>query len=140
MAFLLFASLLVSVASAQAAQQPDITPMLNSAFVDARCRVAFETGFMNEVITAFPSMAQLLEPRITDMKTDESQLGSYVSKGDAMNYSRYIQEVFSKHLKQDGEAIKSGFEAMKANMTQPPSGGGTPPDSGTGGGTPPATS
>ena len=67
------------------------------------------------------------------MQTDKSQLSLYASRGDAMNYSIYVHEEFTKHLKQNAEAVKAGLESLKNNT-----GGGGPgdggPDGGNGGG------
>jgi hypothetical protein len=132
-ATLLFASLLVPMLGAAIVQKADITPLLNSALTDAQCRVAFETGAMNAIISGFSVMSSLLGPRISDMQSDVPMLSQYASQGDAMNYSKYVQETFTKHLKQNADAAQAGFERLK-NQTeqgQNMSGGGS---SGQGGG------
>jgi len=131
-AALLLAPLLLSMASAASVPTADMAPLLDSALKDAQCRVTFETGFMNAIIDEFPSMSSLLSPRIGDMQSDESQLGRYAGQGDAKNFSRYVQETFSKHLKQDVDAVQAGIEGLKNESGGPPDGDGGP-DGGGGG-------
>ena len=130
-AILLFTYLLVSMPGAAPATKADLNLLLNSALTDAQCRVSFETGLMDAMISLFPPMSSLLNPQIEVMNSDSSQLKQYASKGDAMNYSIYVQETFTKHLKQNADMIQAGLENLKSSAT----GGGTGgAGDGTGGG------
>ena len=121
-ATLLFFSLLISAAGPAPPPKADMAPLLNSALVDAQCRVAFENGLMSAMVSLFSKMSSLLNPQIENMTADASQLGQYASQRDAMNYSAYVQETFSRHLKQNGDAIQAGLETLK-NATGAPDGG-----------------
>ena len=131
-AVLLLASLLLSMTSAASVPTADMQPLLDSALTDAQCRITFDTGFMNAVIDEFPDMSPLLSPRIGDMESDGSQLRQYAGQGDAKNYSIYLHETFSKHLKQDADAVQAGIEGLK-NETSGPKDGEGGPDGGGGG-------
>jgi hypothetical protein len=135
-ATMLLISLLASTLSAVPASGNGIKPLLYSAVVDMRCRVAFETGLMTAATTIFPATTSLLAPQIGAMQSDKTRLEQYVIQDDAQNYSRYIQETFKQHLKQNADALKAGLESLKPNDTSKGggSGGGTGgADSGTGG-------
>lgn len=134
-ATLLFAFLLVSVLGAAPAPKADFKPLLNSALADAQCRVAFENGLMNAMISLFQPMSSLLNPQIGAMNSDASQLSQYARQGDAMNYSKYVRETFTKHLKQDADAVQTGLEGLKNQTSSGGSGaGGSGTGSGGGGG------
>ncbi|GEM_PF-5464983 len=138
-ATLLLISILISATSAVLQSTNNLQPLLNSAQTDMQCRVAFETGFMGAMVSTFSVMSSLLGPRIGEMQSDKIQLSQYASKGDVMNYSIYLHEKFSMHLKQNADSIKAGFESLKNNTSAPSggtggTGGGSAPDGGTGAG------
>lgn len=116
-ATLLFASLLISTLSAAPVPSADKTAMLNSALTDMRCKATLETDSMNAIIALFPFLSSSLNPRIEDMQSDVSQLSQYASQGDARNYSVYVQETFTQHLKQNAAAIRAGLDSLKSNET-----------------------
>ena len=135
-ATLLFSLLLVSVVGATPSQPPDLSPLLNSAWTDAQCRAAFENGLMNAMAGQFSQMSILLTPQTAVMTADVNQLSRYASREDAMNYSVYVQETFSKHLKQNSEMVQASIESLIGNAT-PSGGSGLGGGNGSGGGSGP---
>lgn len=115
-ATILFAALLVYIVSAQppaAAPGADKTALLDSALTDMKCKVTFETDFMNAIIEKFPSLSSSLSPHIDELQSDVSQLTQYSSQKDVMNYSMYVQVTFTPHLIDAADAQQKGLENQK---------------------------
>ena len=113
---LLFASFLVYIVSAQPSPPPagaDKTALLDSALTDMKCKVTFETDFMNAIKSKFPSLSSSLDSAISALQSDVPQLTNYANQKDVMNYSIYVQEVFTPHLMNAANAQKTVLEGVK---------------------------
>jgi hypothetical protein len=134
----LFVSLLISLIAATSERGVETQLLLDSALVDAQCRVAFETGLMYSFISGFSFTSQIVTPMIDTMNSDEVRLTEFADQGDARNYSIYIHEKFDAHLRQNVDALKAGMESLKNLTSQQPPEGETPqsgpPDQGGNGG------
>jgi hypothetical protein len=117
-AILLFASLLVLIVGAQPAPpalNADRTALLESALKDMGCKVTYETGIMNAMISKFPSLSPSLSPYIGKLQTDLAQLTQYFNQKDIQNYSIYVQETFTPNMIDANIAQRKGIEGLRDN-------------------------
>jgi len=112
---LLFASLLVLIVGAQPVPNADRTALLNSALKDMGCKVTYETGLINAMVSKFPSLSSSLSPYIGKLQTDLAQLTQYSSQKDVQNYTIYVQETFTPNLVDANTAQRKGIESLRDN-------------------------
>jgi len=117
-AILLVASLLVLMVSAQSAPpapNADKAALLESALKDMGCKVTYEKGIINAMISKFPSLSPSLNPYIGKLETDLAQLTQYFNQKDVQNYSIYVQETFTPNMMDANTAQRKGIEGLRDN-------------------------